>query len=73
MASKSDDHTSGAHGDRPDLADIPAASESNEARKRKSRLNITYPVEMEESLKPAAERLGLNRMRTKRKPRSSDR
>ena len=72
MASKSDDHTSGAHHDRPDLSDIPAASESNEARKRKSRLNITYPVEMEESLKPAAERLGLNRTRNKRKPRTSD-
>ena len=66
--SKSGEHTTGRQEDRPDHSNIPAASESNEARKRKSRLNITLPVEMDGTLKGAAERLGLNRTRSKRKP-----
>ena len=72
MASKSGKRTSGRHEDRPDHSHIPAASESNEARKRKSRLNITFPVEVDGTLKAAAERLGLNRRRDKRKLPSSD-
>ncbi len=71
MAGKSGKHASGRRHDRPDLSDIPPASESNEARKRKSRLNVTFPVEIDGPLRSAAERLGLNRTRNKRKPPSS--
>ena len=35
------------------------ASESNEARKRKSRLNITLPVEVDGTLRAAAEKTGV--------------
>ena len=72
MASKSGKHTSGRQADRSDHSHIPAASESNEARKRKSRLNITFPVEVDGTLRAAAERLGLNRTRNKRKSPSSN-
>ena len=34
-----------------DDSDIPPASHSNEARKKRSRLNITHPVEFDGSLK----------------------
>ena len=68
MASKSGNPTDGTNEDEPDLSDIPHASESNDARKRRARLNITFPVELDEKLKPAAEKLGLNRTRNKRNP-----
>ena len=68
MADKSGKPTCGVNKSRPDLPDIPPASESNEARKRRARLNITFPVELDETLQPAAESLGLNRTRNKRKP-----
>ena len=67
MVNKSGKHTGGRQEDRPDLSNLPAASESNEARKRKSRLNITFPVEVDGTLRAAAERLGLNRTRNKRR------
>ena len=70
--SKSGKHSPGRQEDRPDQSNTPAASESNEARKRKSRLNITFPVEVDETLRAAAERLGMNRSRNKRKSPSSD-
>ena len=72
MVNDSRKHTPGRQKDRPDHSHIRAASESNEARKRKSRLNITFPVEVDGTLKAAAERLGLNRTRNKRKSPSSD-
>ncbi len=72
MANELDRHDSGPNDDRPDHSHIPAASENNEARKRKSRLNITFPVEVDGTLRAAAERLGLNRTRNKRKSHSSD-
>ena len=68
MADKSGKHTSGVKKSRPDLSDTPPASESNEARKRRARLNITFPVGLDDTLQPAAESLGLNRTRNKRKP-----
>ena len=71
MANKLDRHDSGPNDGRS-LSNVPPASESNEARKRKSRLNITFPVEVDGTLKAAAERLGLNRRRDKRKSPSSD-
>ena len=72
MVNKSSKHTSGSKESSPDHSHVPAASESNEARKRKSRLNITFPVEVDGTLRAAAERLGLNRTRNKRKSPSSD-
>ena len=72
MASKSGKNSSGAKEVSPDHSHLPAASESNEARKRKSRLNITFPVEVDGTLRAAADRLGLNRRRNKRKTPSSD-
>ena len=68
MSSKSGKPIRGVKESRPHLSDIPPASENNEARKRRARLNITFPVEMDETLQPAAESLGLNHTRNKRKP-----
>ena len=68
MATKFGNPTDGMNEDESDLSDIPDASESNDARKRRARLNITFPVELDEKLKPAAEKLGLNRTRNKRNP-----
>ena len=68
MADKSGKPTCGVNKSRLDLPDIPPASESNEARKRRARLNITFPVGLDNTLQPAAESLGLNRTRNKRKP-----
>ena len=70
--SKSGKQSPGRQDDRPDRSNIPAASESNEARKRKSRLNITFPVEVDETLRAAADRLGMNRTRARRRSPSSD-
>ena len=71
MVNKSGKNGPGRQEDRPDHSHVPPASESNEARKRKSRLNITFPVEVDGTLRAAAERLGLNRTRNKRKSPSS--
>ena len=68
MADKAGTPPCGVNKSRPDVSGTPPASESNEARKRRARLNITFPVELDETLQPAAKSLGLNRTRNKRKP-----